>query len=432
MSLYVIQHIGALPGDKFSQPKAMNEKGRVVGFSSPGELAPRHAFSWKNGVFTNLHTLLQATLGAQDSEAEAINVYGDVVGGWFPDPGPVHQGPSHGFLYKGGNIFDLQPLTEKDNSWAKGISDSRRVVGSSFTNWSPVYWDDPTMGPIEMGHETPTILGGYAWGTNQAGTIVVGGLEHVDGVDYYGAFVWDQNQPNVRVDLNPQLDNSGAFAINGAGHAAGKAGGKAAFWVKTQKYAPLDPLPGDTNGEARALNSGGQVVGVSTQLGQSRAVLWDTSDIVLQNAANAAAQDLNTLVNPNSGWTFISADGINSTGAIVGRGSYTDPYDPATYFTNQGYLLTPLLPPHLVENPILVFGRSDAGLVRVPKGSGGDPPGGPFSGEIKNIIVSLLAADEVASLKRNASAALDIRREAIRCTIAEFENLINELRRSFG
>ena len=63
-------------GGLFSEAKAINNSGQVVGTSEtlPG-LSPRHAFVWEDGVMTDL-----GTLGGAWSEAVAINERGQVAG----------------------------------------------------------------------------------------------------------------------------------------------------------------------------------------------------------------------------------------------------------------------------------------------------------------------------------------------------------------
>ena len=80
----------------------------------------------------------------------------------------------------------------------------------------------------------------------------------------------------------------------------------------------------------------------------------------------------------------------------------------------------------LAVEPILVLGASDAGLVFHPIGTP-EPPGGPFSRGVRNVIAGLIAAVQVEQRVRVASASMDIRRAAIGSAIAELKQIFDDL-----
>jgi probable HAF family extracellular repeat protein len=88
--------LGSLGGDSIGW--GVSPSGQVVGWYYRG--GARHAF-FHNGV-----TMIDlGTLGGEESEALAINVWGDVVGNSF-----VSDGSRHAFLYRDGVMVDLNNL----------------------------------------------------------------------------------------------------------------------------------------------------------------------------------------------------------------------------------------------------------------------------------------------------------------------------------
>jgi hypothetical protein len=115
---------------------------------------------------------------------------------------------------------------------------------------------------------------------------------------------------------------------------------------------------------------------------------------------------------------------INGYGGVDNRGF---PLFPVLVLDDLEFEADPELTVSLgAVEPILVVGTSDAGLVVKPVG-GGEPPGGPFGRGVRNVIVGLLATDEVSRRKCDASASLGIRRAAIQNAISELEHIMSDL-----
>lgn len=105
----------------YGQARAINSFGTIVGFS--GTFAAHHAFSYSDGVMTDL-----GTLGGANSAAASINNAGIIAG--TSDSG---SGYWHGFSYGGGRMTDLGVFTSY-YSYANGINDSGTIAGSVWTS----------------------------------------------------------------------------------------------------------------------------------------------------------------------------------------------------------------------------------------------------------------------------------------------------------
>jgi probable HAF family extracellular repeat protein len=114
-----MRDLGTLPGDSFSDANAINDRGQVVGESSSGSAF--RAFTWSNGAMTALPGL------GGDAFARDINIRGDVAGASHL-PGIDF----HAVLWHAGVVHDLGTLGGA-NSDAGAINDFGQVVGSSDT-----------------------------------------------------------------------------------------------------------------------------------------------------------------------------------------------------------------------------------------------------------------------------------------------------------
>jgi len=87
-----MRDLGTLPGDFASLALGINDRGEGVGASLDASFSPR-ALLWKNGVITDLNTLIRAGSPLSLLFAEAINSRGEIVG-----LGVNSIGETHGFL----------------------------------------------------------------------------------------------------------------------------------------------------------------------------------------------------------------------------------------------------------------------------------------------------------------------------------------------
>ena len=213
-----IQLLGSPPGSS-SSGEDINNAGHVAG-SIGYNNQYAHAMLYKGGQVTDLGTL--PTSAGQTSVSRAINSRDQVVGESHVGTGA----DSHAFLYDGGQMHDLGTLLGGFDSQANAINDNGDIVGTSNgygTNGKPVYdaflYHNGVM--QDLGNFGGRIS--VAFGINNAGTIV-GQASDTNFNDL--PFVYTGGQMHSLFDLIPDGANwSGgtAYAINEQGQIAGVA-----------------------------------------------------------------------------------------------------------------------------------------------------------------------------------------------------------------
>jgi probable HAF family extracellular repeat protein len=250
--------------------------------------------------------------GLDDSMARGINGSGQVVGASYSD-----FSRPYAFLWDAVNgMQDLGTLPGDSDALAFGVNDSGQVVGDSRQTGRPGHaflWD-ATNGMQDLG-TLPGDRFSFGNGINDSGQ-VVGSAEPI-AVGLGHAFLWDAVNGMQDLGTLPGGRNSIANAINNNGQVVGWSsiadGSTHAFlWDASNGMQDLGTLPGgDGSSFAHGINDSGQVVGISGS-SNGRAFLWD--------AVNGM-QDLGTL----PGGRSANANGINSTGQVVGESERFDP-----------------------------------------------------------------------------------------------------------
>ncbi|MCG3131669.1 MAG: hypothetical protein FLDDKLPJ_02474 [Phycisphaerae bacterium] len=310
--LYRITDLGTL-GTSPSRAWGIDEVGRIVGESSVRlDEEHLHGFLW-NGAIVDLG----AQPGWPHSIAFALNKAGQVVG------------PS----------FRLGDMNDAATRWAEGVIEPLgaftpralnsdcvvagvRYVDDGAGLWmeQAVRWENGALTPL------PTLGGQNAWAAaiNDAGW-VVGASQMPDEATVRAALWLD----NAVFDLGTLGgDSSQALAVNASGYVVGWSdaadGTQHAFLFEVDSGGnvtarrDLGELGGGTS-YAFSLNASGDVVGSS----DDAAFLWTMGEMI----------DLNTRIDPLSGWTLKDAVAINDAGQIAGRGTVEGEF--------HAYLLTP-------------------------------------------------------------------------------------------
>ena len=342
----VMTDLGSLAGaNNCSVATSINATGEISGHSENGVIDPVLGFNelravrWKDGVIQDLGTLP----GGSVSAGAGINRRGQVVGfalNGIPDPFSIYDfqlfGSSNGtqtraFLWDRHNgMQDLGLLGTGNDAWGDFVNDQGQVAGFAYTDSTPnpvtglptthpFLWEDGK-GMTDLGSLGGTLAGSepadFQGALNNHGQVT--GVSTLAGDLIHHPFLW--TMPGPMQDLGTLGGDCGqAFAINDAAEVVGLADvpgpcGQVfhAFLWKSDVMTDLGTVEGDTCSFAHAINSTGQIVGVSLACDYSvlHAVLWQDGQII----------DLNTRIPPNSAFYLTRAFAINDRGEIAGVG----------------------------------------------------------------------------------------------------------------
>jgi probable HAF family extracellular repeat protein len=292
------------------------------------------------------------SLGGSAAQAFGLNAAGDAAGS-----ATNAFGYNHAFSNFGSGIRDLTLNNGASEGSAQAINSSGQIAGTQYINGQAVatVWTNGSAQSIAG-------PGSYGTGINDSG-IVTGLLGN-------GHMFMESG--GVVTDLGTAAGGgwSSGYGINTSGEIAGygqiSPGIFRAFvWTPTTGYVVLDTL-GGTNSYAMAINDAGQAAGNSqTGSGVSHAVLWsngtvqdlgslgtssyayginDSGEVVGYSYVNGEMHaflykngvmlDLNSLIDPSSGWVLNAAYAINASGQIAGTGIFNG--------VAQAFLLDPL------------------------------------------------------------------------------------------
>ena len=319
---YRLIDLGTLPGDVASGALDINDRGQVVGRSGMGGPGcdtlecNGNAVLWDKGTITDLGTLPNHDY----SEARAINNQGEIVG-----LSGLWGSGNHAVLWDKGTITDLDMLPYDESTSASGINERGQIIGSGgggiLSNVAPhaVLWDNGTV--TDLGIVATWFFGdgdrldfSHAYGINNRGQIV-GVSTTSTGVH---AVLWE-NGTVTDLGTLPGHNYSEALGINERGQIMGLSG----IWadgcnagecnaVLWEEGTIIDlGIPMTAWGLPSGINNPGQIVFASFQSylggeGFNRPMLWDKGTIT----------DLGALQAPGSG--LGGAFGINDSGQVVG------------------------------------------------------------------------------------------------------------------
>ena len=329
-ALYSVTELAGAPGYTNCQTARVNDLGEVAG-SCLSPSAGQVAVVWRNGAMSVVGKLPGGTM----SYATAVNSLGQVTG-----DGDTGNGRPQSWVTTStpGTLLNIFP-NSGGNTHALFIADNG-VIGGFYTkslsgstsSWKGAIWTpdprDPrkyvtTDLPVLPGGVNPKASNSLPAVFNQAGQAA--GYASNDQIGQH-AVLWNNDAAHTVVDLGTLPGDWGSTAngLNDLGHVVGAS--TPAFAIRPvvwnndaahTAYA-LPPLSGDNCGAAQAINNPGQIIGYSYYCTPGtwaatpqRWVIWRDGGVF----------ELQSLIDPASGWTITSASGINNSGQIVGIGT---------------------------------------------------------------------------------------------------------------
>ena len=285
---------------------SLNEVGVVAGTSTDD-----FAFLWSAGVVERLRRLDPSGR----SDACDVNDNGTVVGrSWV-------GGKPHAVVWHGGVVLDLGTFGGTDST-ANGVNDNGHIVGHfglsgggtgehAFLIGAEGFVD---LGTLGGSRSTANDINESGWIAGYSRTS--SGPSH--------AVVWVDGVAQDLGTLGAANLDSFAYAINDAGVVVGhsaifSSNDRRAFMWSDGVMTELPNPAGSTFTIAYGINASGKIVGT----GDDRALLWQGDGV----------HDLNSAIDPLSGWSLEAATDIDNEGRIGGYGFLNG--------TFRGFLLVP-------------------------------------------------------------------------------------------
>jgi probable HAF family extracellular repeat protein len=312
---YEIVDLGTLGGNA-AFGLDLNDEDQVAGNSRTSTTTlPLLGFIWSDGEMIELGTLPGSN---RFSRGYGVNNAGVVVG-------ESDNNRPRAFRWEAGTMSDIGDLGG-GSAVAHDVNEPGQIVGASSNGQTSrpfVWWrgEMRDLGTVAGGDATP----GRAWGVNNRGDVV--GFSRVAGTTSQATLWAGPNRPRLGqpVGLGSLGDGerfSEAFAINDRRQAVGRSlvtgsTERAFLWQDRVGMTDLGAL-GLNHSRATDINQRGQVVGyASTFAGfptfsAAAGFLWE----------NGTMHDLNDLVDADTGWELLAAEGINNRGAITGYGRF--------------------------------------------------------------------------------------------------------------
>jgi hypothetical protein len=346
-------NLGLFPGCCTTvRANAVNSSGTAVGWAEvylPEGYRGERAVRWdgSGSVATQLGNLGTDSIGYSSlNEAYAVNSSGTAVGfsekyvsGVDLGERAVRWNASGTAATELGNLgtisSSIYARAYAVNSSGTAVGYAEKFVSGQDRGQRAVRWAGSGTAATELttslGTKTNGVTTSEAYAVNDSGTAVGYARKYVSGVDFGNRAVrWDAS-----TTIGTELGNLGttaggttqsfAYAVNSSGTAVGYStkyvsgvyyGDQAVRWDASSTTAiELGGLGNGYETFALAVNDSGTAVGWArpTISGIFHALAWRSDGIAI---------DLNTMIDPASGWTLNQAYGISNTGWVTGVGAF--------------------------------------------------------------------------------------------------------------
>ena len=298
-----------------SEAEAINDLGEVVGFVRHG--APGGAFIWRNGLMEDLGTfdLDEASAADINNQSQIVGRIGNRAVRWESDQ----------------SITDIHSLIPPDcggpsgmaSTWAQGISSSGAVVGLGEIEgsgvWDGFHWDGVSQGFHQIGDTGSDHF--FLRGVSDNGSYGAGNNTPI--FDPGHGLLPSLPPPVACSAPGPSCEGVVFYAVNDHGDGVGMAGQQAMAGC-----ADLNVASGSTAMAARGINNAGWIVGGDyirafpeddgdrAESATGGAYLWTPGEY-----GGWDAFQLDSLIVNGPDWSLGTASGINEQGWISGTGS---------------------------------------------------------------------------------------------------------------
>lgn len=272
----------------------INNLGQIAGYVQTELGGTTYAALYSGGSIANL-----GSFGGNVGYARSLNDAGQVVG-----VSTTASGDFHGFLYSGGSLVDLGAGANAISLNARGDVVGQLSIAGGYTGFVYRNGSITQLGNLGSGDV------GLAWDINDHGKIVGESSLSPELHAPFHPFLYKNGR---LIDLGTLADreNNSARVINNAGRIAGYSeadgGSLHAFVYENGVMTDVGSF-GGLNLDVSDINERGAFVGSAST--------WDGPTVGYISFGGELI-DLNTLIDPASGWVINGASGINDLGQIV-------------------------------------------------------------------------------------------------------------------